>query len=102
MRISDWSSDVCSSDLKLVLLDALQQGLHAGRVQLDQVLEGEHQRLDALGGIAAALLQRGEEARLGVAVEAVEDFRHHFMAVATVGARQVRQDRKSTRLNSSH
>src|SRR3546814_4779584 len=54
--------------------------------------------LDALGGIAAAFLQRGEEARLGVAVEAVEDFRHHFVAVATIGARQVRHEFGAQRL----
>ena len=29
------------------------------RIELDQVLEGEHQRLDALGALAVALFQRG-------------------------------------------
>src|SRR3546814_7540917 len=41
MRISDWSSDVCSSDLAEVLLDgACQVALHHLHV-IDVVLEGE-------------------------------------------------------------
>src|SRR3546814_14065463 len=36
MRISDWSSDVCSSDL--VAVDAPGATVHAGRVRLEQVL----------------------------------------------------------------
>ena len=41
---------------------------------------------------AAALFQRGEEAVLGLAVEIVEDLRHHFMGVALRGARQIRHE----------
>src|SRR3546814_5193784 len=37
MRISDWSSDVCSSDLKLV--DLVQQEQWIGRPRLAQVLD---------------------------------------------------------------
>jgi hypothetical protein len=72
--------------------DGAQQGLDAARVQLGQVLEHEHQGADALGGLAVALFQRGDEAGLGLAVEVVEDVGHHLVAVALGGARQVRHE----------
>src|SRR3546814_4131008 len=34
MRISDWSSDVCSSDLRVVLL---QEGSHGGVLQVSRI-----------------------------------------------------------------
>src|SRR3546814_6538290 len=109
MRISDWSSDVCSSDL--------QQVLHLGEV----LTEGHHllARCTQFGN------GRGDLADRGVAGEAhaVHAQQHAFDAV--VGARLVERaqqvaqlhfmhagaaeraerahaDRKSTRLNSSH
>ena len=65
---------------------------------LHQVVEGEHQRLDALGGLAVVLFQRGHEARLGLAVEIVEDFRHHLVGVAAAGLRQARHEFGAQRL----
>ncbi len=63
--------------------------MHARRVQLAKVLEGEHQCLDPFGRVAVALFQSGDEAVFGLTVQIVENFRHHLMAVAAVGARQV-------------
>ncbi len=58
-------------------------------VEPRQILEGEHQRLDALGGVAVVLLERGDEARLGLAVEGVEDLGHLLVAVAALGLASV-------------
>src|SRR3546814_12231973 len=54
MRISDWSSDVCSSDLK----DALDVGIEVGK---------EAVRLGGVGGTARATRSRGR--RVGGHVE---------------------------------
>src|SRR3546814_11450205 len=67
MRISDWSSDVCSSDLEKIVLDPLARGeLIAGKADAETVL------LDLLAGVATArtrpprakrLIGRGRRAR---------------------------------------
>src|SRR3546814_3824631 len=113
MRISDWSSDVCSSDL---LVQSDQRGGHLGGglgqtmglgqrqrlhrglagsflvvVRHDAGIEGEH-----LGPLPGRLGRDQPEAglgmplRVGVVVEEDPD----------IGRNEV-QDRKSTRLNSS-
>src|SRR3546814_19948716 len=53
MRISDWSSDVCSSDLKLAQRIEEQIGPHGYRVFSDSApaLEKAHARNAALGWI---------------------------------------------------
>src|SRR5215472_2578229 len=63
-------------DRELVLVDVAHQRLRRAVVELDQVVKREHQVLDALGALAIRVLERRHEARFGVAVEAVEDFRH--------------------------
>src|SRR3546814_8681148 len=91
MRISDWSSDVCSSDLDRAG-SALADGLAA--VQLDAELVGDHllaARL--LAGLAAQVIA----VRRLVLLEFLEGQRD---LLARGGDRAV--DRKSTRLNSSH
>src|SRR3546814_5273551 len=40
MRISDWSSDVCSSDLKIAGAAKLKERLDAARLELDQAQRG--------------------------------------------------------------
>src|SRR3546814_9936657 len=108
MRISDWSSDVCSSDLvdrqvenvgdRLVLEGDLQ-GLAVVALALADVAlhvdVGQEVHLDlddavALAGLAAPALHVEREAARLVA--------------ARIGLRQAGEpvDRKSTRLNSSH
>src|SRR6185437_2037162 len=76
-------------DAELVLVDVAHQRLRRGGVELDQVVEGEHQRLDALGGIVVLEVERGEEAGLGLAVEIVEDLRHDLVRVAAPRLRQI-------------
>src|SRR3546814_14558885 len=67
--------------------------LDAARIEVAKVLEGEHQRLDALCGIAVTLFESAEEAGLQRAVEVVEDVGHELVRVAAVGLRQVRHER---------
>src|SRR3546814_1837957 len=100
MRISDWSSDVCSSDL----------------VELGDVLEHEHPLPDLVGQLRIVLLEGLEDEALGAAVGAVEDVDERLHAadhrhlrrlqdgrqLALEHLLDVLEDRKSTRLNSSH
>src|SRR3546814_6724868 len=124
MRISDWSSDVCSSDLP----DALGRGRRIGRSILDkrsvrpygahqaqaggQVKDGEYRMSDngsnldrvlvlemvrvteAAAVAAAKLIGRGDEKAADAA--AVEAMRAAFNTLYMDG------DRKSTRLTSSN
>src|SRR3546814_12155739 len=72
MRISDWSSDVCSSDLlkerRRVLIDGLRACSH-GRLEIEDSQAGMHfvawlaGRSDAE---AAALIEHARRARLGL------------------------------------
>ena len=87
-----------SAIAELVLVDVAHQRLRRAGIELDQVVEGEHQRLDALGGVAVVLFQRGQEARFGLPVEIVEDFRHHLVGVAAAGLRQARHEFGAQRL----
>src|SRR3546814_1638491 len=106
MRISDWSSDVCSSDLvdqrvgALVEMDAGFGAMH------DDVAAG-----DAAPVLGAATAVTAEPAAGAAAAEGEADA--PLAAVAQLAAHQVlfedvvlagsfEEDRKSTRLNSSH
>src|SRR3546814_6368879 len=102
MRISDWSSDVCSSDL---LVQATDQwvGVRPARLVL----------LDDLGlrGAVAAfwLRQLGYDvavARLGEAMRRLtpleEDMPLPTVASVPAATALEAEDRRSTRLNSSH
>src|SRR3546814_5481136 len=97
MRISDWSSDVCSSDLQG--LETVQHGLGLA-VEADQGEEGdlEAERLGVeLGVVAldvAGLLQGAHAPEAGRRGDAGAARQLH------VGDPPI--DRKSTRLNSSH
>src|SRR3546814_1147346 len=98
MRISDWSSDVCSSDLAVsVVLDfvgGIDAAKHRDLLRLAvRAVDGQgqlHARLEAarhagdIEGLLAGELQR-------MAAGALHELQ-----------RQHAQDRKSTRLNSSH
>src|SRR3546814_4136509 len=100
MRISDWSSDVCSSDL-------VGEGAQARAVGvvcegLDADLAGGHRAaVDLDGGLAQALrIWRLQHAADGVAevVLTAAGAVAHLVGVAL----EEDQGRKSTRLNSSH
>src|SRR3546814_5130129 len=102
MRISDWSSDVCSSDLKD--RKRIGRGIGSGK------------------GKTAGHGHKGQKARSGVAIKGFEGgqmplhrrlpkrgfnniFARNFKVVnigSLQGAIDAGRDRKSTRLNSSH
>src|SRR3546814_8573024 len=111
MRISDWSSDVCSSDLAEVAVDLV----HALEATDDQALEVELRRHAQEQVQVERVVMRGE--RLGrrttgqvmhhrrldfeeaPRVEPATDRADHLRAL---DEHLARVDRKSTRLNSSH
>src|SRR3546814_7341536 len=98
MRISDWSSDVCSSDLS-VDVDG-----DAGAFELGEAVGGLGVHRGGLGLVLGALgLELGDVGRRGRHCLALG----HEVVAAVTGldvdlVAQVAADRKSTRLNSSH
>src|SRR3546814_10071065 len=109
MRISDWSSDVCSSDLvplhqRLVERDALQlPGAGGERVVRAVAVVVPARRSGQGGGLLAVAVEHrlteGDEAVLHRPLRRIGLGHRPRRA----GGRQDRdQDRKSTRLNSSH
>src|SRR3546814_5747256 len=104
MRISDWSSDVCSSDLReLVLAAGLAHHARAGAVAAVGRAEAGGEEEDA---VRVAMHQAG---RLGVVVLAQGIVSLAGRTQVLLADRDVRAaqrllgvDRKSTRLNSSH
>src|SRR3546814_8441668 len=130
MRISDWSSDVCSSDLlpsatapSFVPFADTRGGGRLVPPSLSGVIE-RHRHLPAAVGMAAVVAhaaeRRGEVASVGAVVLAGEGHRVPgilsaerqrqialpYRVLQRVGyerlAFEVQPDRKSTRLNSSH
>src|SRR3546814_9264649 len=101
MRISDWSSDVCSSDPKIVGVEAEDQ-LARPPLPLALHLDGtEGHVLDRDG----KLFGRGDEdvAAVGLAAQDGREEPDHRRAIdATALMIPTAVDRKSTRLNSSH
>src|SRR3546814_4041437 len=93
MRISDWSSDVCSSDL-VDLLKPLLQLRHLREIDLGKMLLLVREQL-------RFILQR-----LDLLIDLLEGARGGEQILRVVGAVEhrhgLRGDRKSTRLNSSH
>src|SRR3546814_2501730 len=109
MRISDWSSDVCSSDLQLrqaafadldAVVEIVQQGVSFG-VQPDvpdPALVGD--LLHRLNGDANVVEVR--DPALQHAAERVQPGAGEVQVQHGVVAAVAAPDRKSTRLNSSH
>src|SRR3546814_10124460 len=97
MRISDWSSDVCSSDLlpperrQSTLLESVHR---PGEVIVEEM--GEPRHAEARG---VEFVKVGE-----LAFEDVQPFdaEHRADGHRPAAARGEQGDRKSTRLNSSH
>src|SRR3546814_3589472 len=120
MRISDWSSDVCSSDLSRELAGATGEGptvvLVVGRVVADLLQGGDGREDRALLRTVAALSGVDDEAVEHRLVEADLLGRHGAVvelvdAVGQLGghlrlglgaAEHEQADRKGTRLKSSH
>src|SRR3546814_1899082 len=127
MRISDWSSDVCSSDLRLsnpwvmfgigclVALLTLSVSM-ALTVLVPIVANGYLKREDTIPYIAGAnittladtlvaaiVIGNADAVRVVIAeVVGVSAFTLLLLAVAYPAVRAASIDRKSTRLNSSH
>src|SRR3546814_4501932 len=104
MRISDWSSDVCSSDLIAV---ADSPALMFARILAERAESAE--RLgefgDEIGAVGRAALLRNP-AHLGIADDldraaVTREVDDHVRPLA-FGKREAHQDRKGTRLNSGH
>src|SRR3546814_5068242 len=103
MRISDWSSDVCSSDLERITNDAQEGDPGKGH---DLCRPGTRKRARYPGVAVERVAANGAFRHLagGGALEE-RDFPHAPCArkAALYRARTgQRSDRKSTRLNSSH
>src|SRR3546814_4612877 len=101
MRISDWSSDVCSSDL----LDRQRPAIVVER------LRNETRNNNALLRLALAESQLPDADSQAAAKQHIEMLGERFAATRTRGEATHRReearyllelDRKSTRLNSSH
>src|SRR3546814_2871302 len=99
MRISDWSSDVCSSDLQIeegsrVIGDAIdEQALATTNIatSTDQVAAGAEEMSRVVEGLRE---QTGEAEQAAAQVTS--------MAGELADQSAMMRDRKSTRLNSSH
>src|SRR3546814_4570904 len=107
MRISDWSSDVCSSDLAIqdraitseqdigTLVPGLQVKNGQNSNQLSFSMRG--QSLDPFSGTSPAVLTYLNEAPYNPGNTATA-----FFDLGSIQVLKGPQDRKSTRLNSSH
>src|SRR3546814_2659192 len=99
MRISDWSSDVCSSDLELqaIIADFSAPPPMAGLGQraLQWVREQSAERIKLVRWFQALMPRQGRF---------FEQFEAHGQTLVDGADALARllQDRKSTRLNSSH
>src|SRR3546814_10618736 len=109
MRISDWSSDVCSSDLVEMREEGAGQvadALRVEKIELHEALDRALARpLGELHALCDLALEIEGQPVLGPPGEGVEVAAHREQEI--FGARELpefarREDRKSTRLNSSH
>src|SRR3546814_2883341 len=101
MRISDWSSDVCSSDLRR-LGDEVDVGVGVG---LPALALDDPARLAAAGVVTGARHGVAEGNALAVLAVFLQRSVLQALLVAQLHAAEVQHavlDRKSTRLNSSH
>src|SRR3546814_7336587 len=115
MRISDWSSDVCSSDLRAIDIEnaALAAvGMKMRRQDAGRVAGLEHHRAGAIaeqhaGASVTPVKQArehfGTDHQCALRLAAGDEFVSHCQCVDEAGADRLHvQDRKSTRLNSSN
>src|SRR3546814_6842330 len=110
MRISDWSSDVCSSDLADVdagRVDALVVGARVGAGEVHE-LEQAELRVDSLAGerphgAGTGGVDHHHLARVELAHEVgADDVEGRALRCEDPAVLELAEDRKSTRLNSSH
>src|SRR3546814_2994204 len=102
MRISDWSSDVCSSDL--LHFHALALGVFDRALAVDRVAEAVDDTAEK--ALADRHVDDGARALDGVAFldgrVGAEDHDADIVGLEVQGHALDAADRKSTRLNSSH
>src|SRR3546814_8488576 len=103
MRISDWSSDVCSSDLeRRAFAHQLAEADLAAKALLQlQCNLGQHQAVEAEFDEIGAAVGVGKIESRDV-LEEVLELRDQAWFAIHGGNRLCLRDRKSTRLNSSH
>src|SRR3546814_1060348 len=102
MRISDWSSDVCSSDLDAAALDyrhdIVDDEIARERIGLNLEFGFDRQRF----GLFQILRELREVDRRAVPADDAGGAYHQLVLLGIDVARVFVRDRKSTRLNSSH
>src|SRR3546814_2627790 len=107
MRISDWSSDVCSSDLFVPLVqgeaDHLNQRAAAQILFLDPAVHLVDIGLVVLAMVEIQRLSRHVRGQRVPAERKRQKFKSHATTpyINNIWGPPVRRDRKSTRLNSS-
>src|SRR3546814_9487943 len=109
MRISDWSSDVCSSDLDVQSMDAtfarLYPEQYAATISGDRMAQDARERWkNTLDGLHTAMRMQAQVSQnLAQDESALADLVSQSQsATGALQAQQATKDRKSTRLNSSH
>src|SRR3546814_3382131 len=107
MRISDWSSDVCSSDLaswQLAILSLLVSAVMI--LSLNRLLVASKRNAKLQTMRLRSLISRLTDALVGLkpmkAMARHARFNALFMEDLKIIKKAVRRDRKSARLNSSH
>src|SRR3546814_1894642 len=113
MRISDWSSDVCSSDL-LIMEDGVCRGVIALCMEDGSIHRFRaHNVVLATGGYGRCYFSAtsahtctgdggGMVLRAGLPLQDMEFVQFHPTGIYGAGVLITEGDRKSTRLNSSH
>src|SRR3546814_7427518 len=100
MRISDWSSDVCSSDLDPLGFNFPQSRMFGDAALLPVILDGTRLHAGSLVALAVAV------AGWVLMSFTIVGFQVRVLGQAPAAARyagfSAPRDRKSTRLNSSH
>src|SRR3546814_12942147 len=84
MRISDWSSDVCSSDLRDVCMVSLTGDVATGRKIMEAVAPTIKRTHFELGGKAPVIVL--EDADIAAAVEAIDEGGHYTAGQACTAA----------------
>src|SRR3546814_3503460 len=104
MRISDWSSDVCSSDLEAEHIDA--RIAHVTEIEAQITIA---QKIAPIGGgyalddmLRAVLVDLEQPDWRPPFVVAIEFDRRNLRLARYIAQLRMSEDRKSTRLNSSH
>src|SRR3546814_4083143 len=101
MRISDWSSDVCASDLGLKTILSTFSRVRAGSAgTVAAVRLDEPRRLRSLVERGAA--SAGSATPSAASAVIMASARSSIVALGAQTPSGAAQDRKSTRLNSSH